>query len=140
MDEEDKKRQQKEEDDRRRKETESIDAQLRYGRLSEFERFQLLQRRSVIEDEQKKADREREREETRAKLQAEANDKIAGGTAAIDRLTKALENMKYTVDGLTGSRTIEQIVNNASSSQVNNYISGAGISDATLARLMGMIY
>ena len=140
MDEEDKKRQQKEDDDRRRKETESIDAQLRYGRLSEFERFQLLQRRSVIEDEQKKADREREREETRAKLQAEANDKIAGGTAAIDRLTKALENMKYTVDGLTGSRTIEQIVNNASSSQVNNYISGAGISDATLARLMGMIY
>lgn len=121
-----KKRQEDKDDEKRKKELQSIEDQLRYKQLDNLSRYELQKRRQEILTEQADVNYERQMQNRKDSLRADADNVQARADAAIARLNAAADAAAYAYARQSGSLSNSQIVNNNSVQQNFQIIRNAG--------------
>lgn len=121
-----KKRQEDKDDEKRKKELQSIEDQLRYKQLDNLSRYELQKRRQEILTEQADVNYERQMQNRKDSLRADADNVQARADAAIVRLNAAADAAAYAYARQSGSLSNSQIVNNNSVQQNFQIIRNAG--------------
>ena len=139
IDEELKAHKQKTEDDDRKKQIAEIDAQLKYSQLGEIGRLELERKKQDILNAQAETDYQREMEQKKIDIQQEADKRVADNTAALERLTSALESASLFFARQNGSLTNQQIINNSTKNQTINYLR-QGVTEKEFEQLMKKVW
>lgn len=126
-----KKRNEESEDAKRQKELEAINARLKYDRLTELDRYELQRKKQDILNEQAEANYQRQIEQRKATIEANAAATEQRYSNMSSRLDALLDRLDYSVARQTGTLTNQQIVNH-NSTQQNIQLVQNGLSDTQL--------
>ena len=133
-------RQQKQDDLERQKRLKAVEAELEFGQLDKLSRRELEREKQDILNEQAEADYQRKMEQKKVDIQEKANAEIDKNTLAIERLNRNLDIVSNYLAKVSGTQTVQQIVNNNSRSANINLIKNSGTDQQFLNRMIKKIF
>ena len=129
------KRKQEESIDKKQQELAKINAKLRYGKLTDFERYELEKRRQEINNEISAEYRDREYENQKERLRSGAEAVRSRNDTAIAGLRASETQLSDHVAALQGNQTYDQRVKN-NSTAVNVNIVNQGLNGLSIDQLV----